>query len=103
VELLRAEEPSECDGADEEARKVEALKELNDMVTTLQEGGVEVCMSRVEAVAAVRRKAKDDVASREMLPMLDATPLLVRRDAERRWGGGHGRRVVHAAQPGGRQ
>jgi hypothetical protein len=36
-----------------------------------------VCMSRVEAVAAVRRKAKDDVASREMLPMLDATPLLV--------------------------
>jgi hypothetical protein len=40
VELLRAEEPSECDGADEEARKVEALKELNDMVTTLQEGGV---------------------------------------------------------------
>jgi hypothetical protein len=77
VDLLRAEEPSECEDADEEARKVEALEELNGMVTMLQEGGAEACMSRVEAAAAVRRKAKDDVTSREMLPMLGAIPQLV--------------------------
>jgi hypothetical protein len=36
MDLLRAEEPSECDDTDEEARKVEALEELNGMVTMLQ-------------------------------------------------------------------
>jgi hypothetical protein len=77
MDLLRAEEPSECDDTDEEARKVEALEELNGMVTMLQEGGAEACMSCVEAAATVRRKAKDDVASREMLPMLGAILLLV--------------------------
>jgi hypothetical protein len=82
VELLRAEEPSECgggddDGADAAARKVEALEELKGVVGALQAGGGEPCMSRVEAAAAVRRKAKDDAAAREMLAMLGAIPPLV--------------------------
>jgi hypothetical protein len=77
VDLLRAEEPFECDDTDEEATKVEALEELNSMVTMLQEGGAEACMSRVVVAADVRRKAKDDVASTEMLPMLGAIPPLL--------------------------
>jgi len=82
AELLRAEEPSECgggddDGADAAARKVEALEELKGVVGALQAGGGVPCMSRVEAAAAVRRKAKDDAAAREMLAMLGAIPPLV--------------------------
>ncbi|CAN6195949.1 unnamed protein product [Urochloa humidicola] len=89
AELLQAEEPVEC-GADEDdadaaaaaaARKVEALEELKGVVAALQAGsggeGEEACMSRVEAAMAVRRKAKDDAAAREMLAMLGAIPPLV--------------------------
>ena len=99
VELLRAEEPSECgggddDGADSAARKVEALEELKGDVGALQAGGGEPCMSRVEAAAAVRRKAKDDAAAREMLAMLGAIPPLVAMLDE---GGGGGEEVTDAA------
>ncbi|CAN6174331.1 unnamed protein product [Urochloa humidicola] len=87
AELLQAEEPSEC-GADEDdadapdaaARKVEAVEELKGVVAALQAGSGgegEACMSRVEAAMAVRRKAKDDAAAREMLAMLGAIPPLV--------------------------
>ncbi|CAN6166959.1 unnamed protein product [Urochloa humidicola] len=87
AELLQAEEPSECgaedddaDAADAAARKVEALEELKGVVAALQAcsgGEGEACMSRVEAAMAVRRKAKDDAAAREMLAMLGAIPPLV--------------------------
>ncbi|CAL5074309.1 unnamed protein product [Urochloa decumbens] len=89
AELLQAEEPTECEGADDDdagtadaaARKVEALEELKGVVAALQAGGGggegEACMSRVEAAMAVRRKAKDDAAAREMLAMLGAIPPLV--------------------------
>nr|CAB3453388.1 unnamed protein product [Digitaria exilis] len=84
AELLRAEEPSDCGDGDDEgeadaaaARKVEALEELKGVVGALQAGGDEACMSRVEAAMAVRRKAKDDAAAREMLAMLGAIPPLV--------------------------
>jgi hypothetical protein len=80
AELLKAEEPSECHGGDEAdaaARKVEALEELKGVVAALQASGAEACVSRVEAAAAVRRKAKDDAAARETLAMLGAIPPLV--------------------------
>ncbi|CAN6182293.1 unnamed protein product [Urochloa humidicola] len=87
AELLQAEEPSECgaedddaDAADAAARKVEALEELKGVVAALQAGSGgegEACMSCVEAAMAVRRKAKDDAAAREMLAMLGAIPPLV--------------------------
>ncbi|PUZ70717.1 hypothetical protein GQ55_2G256600 [Panicum hallii var. hallii] len=98
AELLRAEEPSECGGEDDEAdaaaRKVEALEELKGVVGALQAAGGEACMSRVEAAAAVRRKAKDDAAAREMLAMLGAIPPLVAMLDE---GGDGGEEVTAAA------
>ncbi|TKW33157.1 hypothetical protein SEVIR_2G214200v4 [Setaria viridis] len=102
AELLRAEEPSECGGggddddeaADAAARKVEALEELKGVVAALQAGGGEPCMSRVEAAMAVRRKAKDEAAAREMLAMLGAIPPLVAMLDE---GGDGGQEVTAAA------
>ena len=61
-----AEEPPECgDEAEAAARKVTTLEELKGIVGVLLPGRGE-CMSRVEA-AAMRRKAKDATAAREML------------------------------------
>lgn len=83
AELLKAEEPSECgdeaeaEAADVAARKVEALEDLKGVVGSLQAGGGEGCVSRIEAAMAVRRKAKDDAGAREMLAMLGAIPPLV--------------------------
>ena len=88
-----AEEPPECgDEAEAAARKVTALEELKGIVGVLLPGGGE-CMSRVEA-AAMRRKAKDAAAAREMLAMLGAIPPLVAMLDE---GGGGGEEVTDAA------
>ncbi|RLN33034.1 U-box domain-containing protein 11-like [Panicum miliaceum] len=100
AELLRAEEPSECGGGGDDeadaaaARKVEALEELKGVVGALQAGGGKACVPRVEAAAAVRRKAKEDAAAREMLAMLGAIPPLVAMLDE---GGDGGEEVTAAA------